>query len=167
MRQAIAQRVRCSSFSLTGVEAGALSADQLNELVAGHVSLIRAVQLHGGMAALERFWADYKSVADKRSGSSGISVTPLFKVTIKRIVTQERASYRLISPKKQPLHRSTFRYTDIRRQSLHRISSRQRHRHTEPTITNGPPNHSNLLPQRVRNDQRTLTNKPPISRLAP
>src|SRR5258708_8854085 len=98
------------------------------------------------MAALERFWADYKSVANKRSGSSGISVTPFLKVTIKRIVTQERASYRLISPKKQPLHRSTFRYTDIGRQSLHRISSRQRHRHTEPTITTGPTTHRHPLP---------------------
>lgn len=39
--------------------------DQLQKLVAGHAGLIRAVQLAGGMGALERFWKDYKAVADE------------------------------------------------------------------------------------------------------
>src|SRR5471032_489628 len=106
-----------------------------------------------------------RTAPTKRSRSSGISVTPLLKVTIKRIVTQERAQHRLISPKKQPLHRDTLRYPDIRRQPLHRISRRQRHRHTEPTITNRPTTHRNRLPQRVRNNQRTPTNRGSTSRL--
>ncbi|WP_454766107.1 hypothetical protein [Cupriavidus campinensis] len=37
---------------------------QVRQLVAGHVALIRAVQLAGGSIGLERFWKDYKSVAD-------------------------------------------------------------------------------------------------------
>jgi hypothetical protein len=41
-------------------------------LAAGHASLIRAVQLAGGMASLERFWKEYKQVADDlhRSGAT-------------------------------------------------------------------------------------------------
>lgn len=38
---------------------------QVTHLVAGHVALIRAVQLAGGSAALERFWDDYKNVAQE------------------------------------------------------------------------------------------------------
>lgn len=38
-------------------------------LAAGHASLIRAVQLAGGMASLERFWKEYKQVADGLHGS--------------------------------------------------------------------------------------------------
>lgn len=33
-------------------------------LIASHAACVRAVMQHGGMQALERFWADYKSVAD-------------------------------------------------------------------------------------------------------
>lgn len=36
---------------------------QVRQLVAGHVGLIRAVQLAGGYAALERFWHDYRDTA--------------------------------------------------------------------------------------------------------
>ncbi|WP_454753884.1 hypothetical protein [Cupriavidus necator] len=36
---------------------------QVRHLVAGHVALIRAVQLAGGYAALERFWSDYRNTA--------------------------------------------------------------------------------------------------------
>ena len=38
--------------------------EQVQTLTAGHLGLIRAVQATGGMAALERFWRDYKNVAD-------------------------------------------------------------------------------------------------------
>ena len=32
--------------------------------VASHAACVRAVMLHGGMQALEKFWADYKVIAD-------------------------------------------------------------------------------------------------------
>ena len=37
---------------------------QVRNLVAAHVGLIRAVQLAGGMSALERFWKEYKTFGD-------------------------------------------------------------------------------------------------------
>ncbi len=37
---------------------------QVKRLVAAHAGLIRAVQLAGGMSALERFWKEYKEVGD-------------------------------------------------------------------------------------------------------
>lgn len=37
---------------------------QIKRLVAAHAGLIRAVQLVGGMGALERFWKEYKEVGD-------------------------------------------------------------------------------------------------------
>jgi hypothetical protein len=37
---------------------------QVRHLVAAHAGLIRAVQLAGGMGALERFWLEYKEVGD-------------------------------------------------------------------------------------------------------
>ncbi|AQH06122.1 hypothetical protein A9R05_44830 (plasmid) [Burkholderia sp. KK1] len=36
----------------------------VNNLVAAHVGLIRAVQIAGGMSALERFWKEYKTIGD-------------------------------------------------------------------------------------------------------
>lgn len=36
---------------------------QVQILVAAHAGLIRSVQLAGGMAALERFWNDYKEIS--------------------------------------------------------------------------------------------------------
>lgn len=38
---------------------------QVDALVASHVACVRAVLNHGGMAALERFWIDYKGIADE------------------------------------------------------------------------------------------------------
>ena len=38
---------------------------QVDALVASHVACVRAVLKHGGMAALERFWIDYKGIADE------------------------------------------------------------------------------------------------------
>jgi hypothetical protein len=40
---------------------------QVKVLVAGYVGVIRAVQAAGGMRALERFWSEYKQVADSLS----------------------------------------------------------------------------------------------------
>jgi hypothetical protein len=40
----------------------------VRELAAAHAGLIRAVMLAGGMSALERFWADFKTVADTVHG---------------------------------------------------------------------------------------------------
>lgn len=37
---------------------------QLKRMIAAHAGLIRAVQLAGGMSALERFWKEYKEVGD-------------------------------------------------------------------------------------------------------
>lgn len=37
---------------------------QTRALVAATAACIRAVQQHGGMPALERFWVEYKSIAD-------------------------------------------------------------------------------------------------------
>ncbi len=37
---------------------------QVKKLIAAHAGLIRAVQLAGGMSALERFWKEYKEVGD-------------------------------------------------------------------------------------------------------
>jgi hypothetical protein len=37
---------------------------QVTALVASHAACVRAVMLHGGMQALERFWAEYKPIAD-------------------------------------------------------------------------------------------------------
>ena len=37
---------------------------KLRRMVAAHAALIRAVQLAGGMGALERFWKEYKDIAD-------------------------------------------------------------------------------------------------------
>lgn len=45
------------------VEVAALEL-QIKRLVAAHAGLIRAVQLVGGMGALERFWKEYKEVGD-------------------------------------------------------------------------------------------------------
>ena len=56
---------------------------QLRQLVAGHVALIRAVQLHGGMAGLERFWVDYKAVADNLQALGAIPE----KAPVIRLVT--------------------------------------------------------------------------------
>jgi hypothetical protein len=38
---------------------------QVDALVASHAACVRAVLNHGGMAALERFWIDYKGIADE------------------------------------------------------------------------------------------------------
>lgn len=38
---------------------------QVDALVASHAACVRAVLKHGGMAALERFWIDYKGIADE------------------------------------------------------------------------------------------------------
>lgn len=38
---------------------------QVDALVASHAACVRAVLKHGGMAALERFWIDYKGIADQ------------------------------------------------------------------------------------------------------
>lgn len=37
---------------------------QVRALVTSYIGCIRAVSLAGGMQALERFWAEYKTVAD-------------------------------------------------------------------------------------------------------
>lgn len=37
---------------------------RVKALIASHAACVRAVMLHGGMHALERFWVEYKSVAD-------------------------------------------------------------------------------------------------------
>ena len=37
---------------------------RVQQLVASHAACIRAVMLHGGMSALERFWADYRTIAE-------------------------------------------------------------------------------------------------------
>ncbi|TCK32592.1 hypothetical protein B0G84_8406 [Paraburkholderia sp. BL8N3] len=37
---------------------------QVRNLVAAHAGLIRAVQLAGGMSALERFWKEYRTIGD-------------------------------------------------------------------------------------------------------
>jgi hypothetical protein len=37
---------------------------QVKHLAAAHAGLIRAVQLAGGMSALERFWQEYKTIGD-------------------------------------------------------------------------------------------------------
>lgn len=37
---------------------------QVKALVASHAACVRAVMLHGGMPALERFWRDYKAIGD-------------------------------------------------------------------------------------------------------
>jgi hypothetical protein len=37
---------------------------QVSSLVASHAACVRAVMLHGGMSALERFWTDYKSIGE-------------------------------------------------------------------------------------------------------
>jgi len=37
---------------------------QLKSLVASHAACVRAVLLHGGMPALERFWTDYRLIGD-------------------------------------------------------------------------------------------------------
>jgi hypothetical protein len=37
---------------------------QVKHLVAAHAGLIRAVQLAGGMSALEHFWQEYKTIGD-------------------------------------------------------------------------------------------------------
>ena len=46
---------------------------QLALLAAAHAGLIRSVQLAGGMAALERFWKDYKAVCDAVHAHSGMA----------------------------------------------------------------------------------------------
>lgn len=38
---------------------------QVRHLVAAHAGLIRAVQLAGGMSALERFWKEYRVICDE------------------------------------------------------------------------------------------------------
>ncbi len=54
---------------------------QVNALVASHVACVRAVLRHGGMPALERFWADYKAIgmAVREAGAvpPGAQVIPL------------------------------------------------------------------------------------------
>ncbi|MDR5777718.1 MULTISPECIES: hypothetical protein [unclassified Caballeronia] len=37
---------------------------KLRRMVAAHAALIRAVQLAGGIGALERFWKEYKEISD-------------------------------------------------------------------------------------------------------
>lgn len=37
---------------------------QVEALVASHAACVRAVLLHGGMPALERFWNEYKAIGD-------------------------------------------------------------------------------------------------------
>jgi hypothetical protein len=37
---------------------------QVKQLVASHAACVRAVMMHGGMASLERFWAEYKAIGE-------------------------------------------------------------------------------------------------------
>ena len=48
---------------------------QVKSLVASHVGCIRAVVSSGGMAALERFWKEYKSVADTVQALGALAAT--------------------------------------------------------------------------------------------
>lgn len=56
---------------------------QVEALVASHVACIRAVLRHGGMPALERFWADYKAVGEAVRAAGAVparaDVIPLAK----------------------------------------------------------------------------------------
>jgi hypothetical protein len=45
---------------------------QLKALVASHAACVRAVMLHGGMPALERFWRDYKAIGDAVRAADGM-----------------------------------------------------------------------------------------------
>jgi hypothetical protein len=56
---------------------------QVKALVASHAACIRAVQLHGGVRALEKFWVDYKAIAETLrevnalpSGAEVIAISP-------------------------------------------------------------------------------------------
>ncbi|MNP41120.1 hypothetical protein D3C76_1348030 [compost metagenome] len=55
--------VQASVAAKRTVEVAALEL-QIKQLVAAHAGLIRAVQLVGGMGALERFWKEYKEIGD-------------------------------------------------------------------------------------------------------
>ncbi|MFI8393856.1 hypothetical protein KVQ82_12170 [Pseudomonas sp. AO-1] len=66
-------RIIAASLTPTVVQAGVVAKRtvevaalelQIKRLVAAHAGLIRAVQLVGGMGALERFWKEYKEVGD-------------------------------------------------------------------------------------------------------
>jgi chemotaxis response regulator CheB len=46
----------------------------VRNLAAAHAGLIRAVMLTGGMSALERFWADFKTVSDTVHGLGAVPV---------------------------------------------------------------------------------------------
>jgi hypothetical protein len=46
--------------------------ERIKLLVAAHAGLIRAVQLAGGMSALERFWTEYKAVSDTVHGLGAV-----------------------------------------------------------------------------------------------
>lgn len=41
-------------------------------LVTSHVACVRAVMRHGGMAALERFWHDYRAIGDELRSADAI-----------------------------------------------------------------------------------------------
>ena len=38
--------------------------NKIDALIASHVACVRAVMRHGGMAALERFWKDYRAIGE-------------------------------------------------------------------------------------------------------
>lgn len=45
---------------------------QVTALVASHAACVRAVIMHGGIQALERFWRDYKVIADTVHGLDAV-----------------------------------------------------------------------------------------------
>lgn len=68
--EARAAAASLSSFDVHDKKSQRLNRDnevlvlKLKRLIAAHAGLIRAVQLAGGMSALERFWKEYKEVGD-------------------------------------------------------------------------------------------------------
>lgn len=54
----MAQRLKTSESEASKLQM------QVNALIASHVGCVRAITLAGGMQALERFWKEYKAVAD-------------------------------------------------------------------------------------------------------
>ena len=73
--QSLAEKLREAN------ERNAVLEEQLRALIASHAACVRAVMLHGGTAALERFWTQYKAVADtvRELGAmpTGARVVPL------------------------------------------------------------------------------------------
>lgn len=55
----LSEKLEVKSAQVTGLEA------QVRALVTSHAACIQAVMVAGGMAALERFWKEYREVGDK------------------------------------------------------------------------------------------------------